>query len=749
MTHEVPSFLVTGLAQGADPAGGVAVARALRAAWPKARIIGQDYSVRAAGLHDPVFDDVVVHRPWGEFDTAALEAGFAERLAAGTLILSTIDLESYWLARHFPAHPSVLSPPAGVFAAVCKPVVEPPALADLCLPDAVSLAAGMRAVHAFLRRNGGHAWLKGPFHDALRVRRWEAVHALIRRLARWWPFGGAHLQAHKEGSQEALAFAALNGRLIEAIWLVKNEVTNSGKTVAGTQHPLTSSDRMALSDYVAGLNWTGGGEIELIRDREGRLWLMEINPRFPAWSHGAALLGINLPASLAAAARDDLPPPALECPRAAGFVRVQKEIATRAGFDLLPPIVPGIDEPPDGSKVAFSIHEIAQHLRGTVGLPIRRVDTEPNEPLPNLPEPAKVTPHVHFLSEDLWLRLTRAASATQRSAEPAVRLAYSVKTNPDPRVLDMVHEAGLWVEVIGPEEYALARGAGFPDERIVVNGPTKPGLDDAGVVLFADSLEEAETRGVAARRDFLFGLRLRPPGIPSRFGIELGSPETVLRLHRLVAGLPTGTSLAIHMHISHALVGCRVWRAFAETLVDEACVLQGVSGHPVTILDLGGGCHPGDFDAELAWVSGPFRDRASMRLPHLQTIILEPGRALVQGAFAVETSVVSVRADATGNQDVIVDTSIASLPETGHYPHRVCRRNSDRWERLEDAGAFGREGRGVQARLLGATCMEDDVLVSDLAAAKVAPGDRLLVLDAGSYDRSMAYAFGRGRACAP
>ena len=53
--------------------------------------------------------------------------------------------------------------------------------------------------------------------------------------------------------------------------------------------------------FVAATAWTGGGEIELIRDATGRLWLMEINPRFPAWIFGATLAGVNLPALLVAA----------------------------------------------------------------------------------------------------------------------------------------------------------------------------------------------------------------------------------------------------------------------------------------------------------------------------------------------------------------------------------------------------------------------------------------------------------------
>ena len=48
-------------------------------------------------------------------------------------------------------------------------------------------------------------------------------------------------------------------------------------------------------------------------------------------------------------------------------------------------------------------------------------------------------------------------------------------------------------------------------------------------------------------------------------------------------------------------------------------------------------------------------------------------------------------------------------------------------------------------RLLGRICMEDDVLSSGLDLPEnLAVGDRLVVCDAGAYERSMSYAFGRG-----
>jgi predicted ATP-grasp superfamily ATP-dependent carboligase len=40
----------------------------------------------------------------------------------------------------------------------------------------------------------------------------------------------------------------------------------------------------------------------MVRDASDQPWLLEMNPRFPAWVHGATIAGHNLPALLVAAA---------------------------------------------------------------------------------------------------------------------------------------------------------------------------------------------------------------------------------------------------------------------------------------------------------------------------------------------------------------------------------------------------------------------------------------------------------------
>jgi diaminopimelate decarboxylase len=161
-------------------------------------------------------------------------------------------------------------------------------------------------------------------------------------------------------------------------------------------------------------------------------------------------------------------------------------------------------------------------------------------------------------------------------------------------------------------------------------------------------------------------------------------------------------------------------------------MLESVTGRAVRVLDLGGGYHPDDL------ARMPFADLAAFaasRLPQLEEIYVEPGRALTQATMGVVTSVLDVRRRAGKLDEVVVDACIAELPLAAVYPHRIFALTGGRPVPL---------ARGP-VRLLGRICMEDDVLSPGLALPEnLAIGDRLVVCDAGAYERSMSYAFGCG-----
>jgi len=77
----------------------------------------------------------------------------------------------------------------------------------------------------------------------------------------------------------------------------KKAITEKGKAWAG----VTVVDQAMLDvaeKLVAALLWRGPLEVESIRGEDGRIYLIEINPRFPSWIYLSKAVDRNLPVAV-------------------------------------------------------------------------------------------------------------------------------------------------------------------------------------------------------------------------------------------------------------------------------------------------------------------------------------------------------------------------------------------------------------------------------------------------------------------
>ncbi len=87
------------------------------------------------------------------------------------------------------------------------------------------------------------------------------------------------------------------GNMIGAVPMRKQYITDKGKAWAG----ISIDDKKLLSitqKVIRTTKWRGGLELEMIRTGEGEYYLLEINPRFPAWVYLAVGCGQNHPEAL-------------------------------------------------------------------------------------------------------------------------------------------------------------------------------------------------------------------------------------------------------------------------------------------------------------------------------------------------------------------------------------------------------------------------------------------------------------------
>src|SRR4028118_1436455 len=188
-----------------------------------------------------------------------------------------------------------LAPPPDALKRIAKPAVEAHEGLPLKVPTFVSTDLPDWELHAFCREHNWRVWLKGPYYDAARTPTWDTFVAARDALTKVWSTDRLFLQAHVGGYEESVMLAAYEGELLGCVSMRKRDITPEGKTWAGDVAPVDPAFEAPLRDMVRALNWTGGGEIEMIRDASGQLWLLEMNPRFPAWVHGATIAGAQPP----------------------------------------------------------------------------------------------------------------------------------------------------------------------------------------------------------------------------------------------------------------------------------------------------------------------------------------------------------------------------------------------------------------------------------------------------------------------
>jgi len=295
-----PAIYVSGVAGGTNPSPGVGIARCLREAFPAARLIAVDYSPHSAGLAWADFDECIVRPSWLLRGPQRHVAYVRSVLARGGIWLSCLDLELRLLAPHLRRRALAPCPPLRALRWARKPAAEIARRLGLAAPPSLRVGRNSDAVlGAFCREHGWPVWVKGPDYGAAPIWSWYELAPALREMAALW--GGRErllLQAHSDGHDVTLAFAALGGRLLGAAQLEKLERTAEGKVWRGRVSAVPQPLERRLRALVRDARWSGGGEIECVRDRASRLWLVECNPRFPAWIYGAALAGRNLPGLL-------------------------------------------------------------------------------------------------------------------------------------------------------------------------------------------------------------------------------------------------------------------------------------------------------------------------------------------------------------------------------------------------------------------------------------------------------------------
>ncbi|MFZ4752622.1 MAG: ATP-grasp domain-containing protein [Chitinophagaceae bacterium] len=139
--------------------------------------------------------------------------------------------------------------------------------------------------------------IKGKYYDAIIANTLEQAQKAFFKISAKWGFP-IIVQQYIQGTE--INIAALgdgDGNAISVIPMRKMYITDKGKAWAG----ITLEDDAYITlakKFIEATKWRGGFELEIMKNNQGELYIMEINPRFPAWIYLSAAVGQNQPASL-------------------------------------------------------------------------------------------------------------------------------------------------------------------------------------------------------------------------------------------------------------------------------------------------------------------------------------------------------------------------------------------------------------------------------------------------------------------
>lgn len=299
------TIAVTGLNAIDSPGPGVAVIRALRDGLPgPIRIIGLSYETLEPGiyLHDVVDKTYQVPYPSAGSETLLRRLQYIHEKEKLDLLIPNFDAELYNFIRLAPVLKQM-----GV--ATFLPTQEQFDARDKINLYAFGSRHGLsvprdKVIHTVdglyecAETLGYPLVVKGKFYDAVVAYTMEQAQKAFYKLSAKWGFP-IIVQQFISGTEINVAVLGDGkGQAVSVIPMRKLYITDKGKAWAGITLEDESLIRLA-QDFVKATQWKGGCELEIMRTDAGELFIMEINPRFPAWIYLTAAAGQNQPAALA------------------------------------------------------------------------------------------------------------------------------------------------------------------------------------------------------------------------------------------------------------------------------------------------------------------------------------------------------------------------------------------------------------------------------------------------------------------
>ncbi|MBF0500032.1 MAG: alanine racemase [Candidatus Riflebacteria bacterium] len=327
-----------------------------------------------------------------------------------------------------------------------------------------------------------------------------------------------------------------------------------------------------------------------------------------------------------------------------------------------------------------------------------------------------------------------------------VQFSWSYKTNYLDAICSIFHQEGSWAEVVSFFEYEKAMRLGVPGEKIIFNGPYKPyeALKLAVKMkskINVDNMEEIfnlEKLAAELHKPIDVGIRINlDAGIYpawTRFGFNLENESafsTIAKMHSTGKLRLKG----LHCHIGTFIMEPKAYKTTVQKLALFAKKLKDELAIKIEYIDIGGG-FPSSNTLHTQYLPGsqtnPTIDEfAKVICDELMArtdcfsspplLILETGRALIDDAGYLISSVVGAKRLTDGTPSLILDAGVNLLFTSTWYKHNIIPAQPHS-EFLENMVLFG------------PLCMNIDIVRPHIQFPSLSAGEQVLIHPVGAYN---------------